>query len=74
MTPPTPHGGSYECPKCGHGAYEAGELRASGGFLSKLFDVQRQKFTTVSCEGCGYTELYRGDSSLLGDVVDFLSQ
>lgn len=38
MTPPTPHGGSYECPKCGHGGYEVGELRASGGYLGKFFD------------------------------------
>lgn len=72
MTPPTPYGGSYECPKCGHGGYEVGELRASGGYLSKFFDVQRQKFTTVVCQGCGYTDLYRGDTSVLGDVLDFL--
>lgn len=74
MAAPTPSDGSYRCPKCEHGGYEVGELRASGGFLAKFFDVQRRKFTTVTCEACRYTELYEGDSSLLGDVLDFFSQ
>lgn len=74
MTAPPHQGGSFTCPRCGHGGYEVGELRASGGFLGKLFDVQRQKFTTVTCESCRHTDLYKGDSSLLGDVLDFFSQ
>ena len=30
-----------------------------------------QKFTTVSCKQCGYTELYRGETSMLGNIFDF---
>jgi hypothetical protein len=63
----------YECMKCGNREYEMGELRTSGGFWSKIFDVQNRKFTSVSCTECGYTEIYKGDSSMLGNVFDFLT-
>lgn len=65
---------SFECPKCGHTGYEVGELRGTGGILSKIFDVQRSRFSTVTCTRCQYTEMYRADSSLLGDVFDFFTQ
>lgn len=51
-----------------------GELRGAGGILSKIFDVQRARFSTVTCTRCQYTEMYRADSSLLGDVFDFFTQ
>ena len=62
----------YECMKCGHDSFETNEFRATGGIFSKLFDVQNRKFTTVSCKKCKFVELYKGDSSTLGSVVDFL--
>lgn len=65
---------SFECSKCGHTGYEVGELRGAGGILSQLFDVQRARFSTVTCTRCEYTEMYRADSSLLGDVFDFFTQ
>ncbi|MBN1212591.1 MAG: GTP-binding protein, partial [candidate division Zixibacteria bacterium] len=34
---------SYRCPKCGNNTYELGEIRAAGGFWSKIFDVQGRK-------------------------------
>jgi len=64
----------FECPKCGNRSCEVDEMRATGGFLSKLFDVQRNRFTTVTCTRCKYTELYRVESGLLGEVFDFLTQ
>ena len=63
----------YVCEKCQHTEFEQGELRASGGFWSKIFDVQNRKFTSVTCSRCGYTELYQGDSSTLGNIFDFLT-
>ena len=74
MTENRPTTGSYECPKCGHSDHEVGELRGTGGLLGQIFDVQHQRFTTVTCCGCGYTELYRGDASTLEDVLDFFTQ
>lgn len=66
--------GAYRCPKCGHGEFETGQIRATGGILSKIFDVQNKRFTTVICRRCRYTEIYQADSSTLGNIFDFFTQ
>jgi predicted nucleic-acid-binding Zn-ribbon protein len=43
---------SYKCPKCDNTTYDIGEMRATGGTLSKIFDVQNKKFTSVTCKNC----------------------
>ena len=63
----------YTCPKCGHNQPDIDQFRATGGFLSKIFDVQNKKFTTVTCRNCTYTEMYRASSSQLGDIFDLFS-
>ncbi len=64
---------NYKCPKCGHEQYEIGEFRATGGFLTKVFDVQSKKFSTVTCAQCKYTEIYKASSSTLGNIFDFFT-
>ena len=64
---------SYTCPKCGNTSYETDELRATGGFLSKMFDVQSKRFTTVTCTQCKYTELFKASSSMLGNIFDLFT-
>jgi len=64
---------NYTCPKCGNTSYETGELRAAGGFLGKVFDVQSRRFTTVTCTRCKYTELFKASSSMLGNVFDLFT-
>ena len=64
---------TYVCAKCGSHDYETDEFRATGGNLAKIFDVQNKKFMTVSCQDCGYTELYKGDTSTLGNVLDLFT-
>ena len=64
---------NYRCPKCSNNTYFTGEMRAAGGFWSKIFDVQGAKFASITCERCKYTEFYKGDSSVLGNVFDFLT-
>lgn len=61
---------NYSCPKCGSAQYELGEIRAAGGFWSKIFDVQGQKFSTVICAHCRYTEIYHADQGKLGNIFD----
>jgi predicted nucleic-acid-binding Zn-ribbon protein len=61
----------YKCPKCNHTQAEIGEIRVSGSFAAKLFNIQNKKFTSVTCKRCSYTELYATDSSKLGNVFDF---
>lgn len=64
---------NYTCPKCGANACEVSELRGTGGFLTKVFDVQSKRFTTVTCTRCRYTELFKADSSMLGNIFDFFT-
>lgn len=63
----------YRCPKCANEAFETSEFRATGGFLTKIFDIQSKRFTTVTCSRCRYTELYQASQSSLGNVFDFLA-
>lgn len=63
--------GGWECPKCGNRAYETGQFQATGGTLSKLFDVQSEKFSTVTCSKCKFTEIYKAKASDLSNIFDF---
>ncbi|MCY1633874.1 GTP-binding protein [Marinifilum breve] len=63
----------YVCPKCGNNRFETDEFRATGGRFAKIFDVQNKKFTTITCSRCSYTELYKGTTSQLGNIFDFLT-
>ena len=73
MSSDEPSVGSYECPRCGHERCELGRLRGTGGLLSSLFDIQRERYTTVTCARCRYTELYKADRNTLEDVLDFVT-
>ena len=64
---------TYVCPKCHHTKCDMDEFRATGGNFAKIFDVQNKKFTTLSCKQCGYTEIYKGSTSTLGNVLDFIA-
>ncbi len=64
---------NYTCPKCGNTQCNVGEMRAAGGFWSKIFDVQGQRFSTVICTRCRYTEFFHADSSMLGNIFDFFT-
>ncbi len=63
----------YTCPKCKNTQCETGEFRATGSFFTKLLDVQSKRFSTVTCTRCKYTELYKADSSMLGNIFDFFT-
>lgn len=62
----------YFCEKCGNTHYVADQFQATGGNFSKIFDVQNKKFITISCSTCGFTELYRGQTSGGWNILDFL--
>ncbi len=63
----------YVCPKCGNKECEIDEMAATGGGLSKIFDIQNRKFTVVTCTKCKYSELYKGQTSTLGNIFDFFT-
>jgi predicted nucleic-acid-binding Zn-ribbon protein len=64
----TPDYDNRGCPKCGHEETEVDKISTTGSGLSKYFDVQNRSFTVVSCTSCGYSELYKGQSS--GNAID----
>ncbi len=52
--------------------YVSDQFQVTGGNFAKIFDVQNKKFITISCTQCGYTELYRSQTSGGMNVLDFL--
>ncbi|MFT5360239.1 MAG: putative nucleic-acid-binding Zn-ribbon protein, partial [Candidatus Paceibacteria bacterium] len=45
---------NYKCAKCESQEFDSGQLRAAGGFWTKLFNIQNLTFVTLSCKKCGY--------------------
>ena len=64
---------NYNCPKCSSTQYEVGEFRATGGFWTKIFDIQSKRFSTVTCSNCRYTEIYHAKSNMLGNIFDLFT-
>ena len=65
---------NYVCPKCGGREFEHDQFQATGGNFAKLFDVQNKKFITISCVNCGYTELYRSETTSGWNILDFFTK
>ncbi len=65
---------NYKCPKCGNPEYNVDQIRTTGGGFSKIFDVQNKKFVAVSCTRCKYTELYKSETTALGNIFDFFTR
>ena len=64
---------NYQCPKCHHHSYTLGQMRATGGTLSKIFDVQTEKYTSVTCDNCTYTEFYKAKTSAISNIFDLFT-
>ncbi|MEZ9820029.1 zinc ribbon domain-containing protein [Shewanella sp. 10N.286.45.A1] len=63
----------WTCIKCNHREFETGEIRVSGGFWSRIFDMQNKRYYAVTCSNCSYTEFYKGKSSALGNAFDLFT-
>ena len=65
---------NWSCPKCNHKEYEVGEIRVTGSFWTKIFNVQNKRYASVSCSKCSYTEFYKNQSSSrLANIFDFFT-
>ncbi|RED46349.1 hypothetical protein DFQ10_101119 [Winogradskyella eximia] len=64
---------NYICPKCDNTTYEVGEMRATGGRWSKIFDIQNKKFSSVTCKKCSYTEFYKAKTGALSNIFDLFT-
>lgn len=67
----------FKCSKCGNVGAVTRKLAMTGTGLSKLLDIQSNKYLFVSCKSCGYTEVYhlgilKGKSGVeFMDILDF---
>jgi uncharacterized protein len=64
---------NWTCPKCEHKDFLTGSIRASGGRLASIFDIEDKKLTTITCERCRYTEMYMAKNSRLENVLDLIT-
>lgn len=63
-------GDTRGCPKCGHVDTDVVSMETSDGIVSKVIDVPDEGFTVVSCEHCGFSELYRDTDADADDARD----
>ena len=61
----------YYCLRCSHTEFEQGEMRATGGFWSKFFNIQTEKFISITCRRCQFTEFYKRSTSTGENIFDF---
>ena len=64
---------NYKCSKCSNRTYTMGQMRATGGILSKIFDVQTEKYTSITCEKCKHTEFYKASTKAMSNIFDFFT-
>lgn len=60
----------YVCPKCGSKSFTTNTMWVSKNILSKLFDIESNRYTVVICSECKYSELYRLPLKRLGEVIE----
>jgi len=64
----------FSCTKCQGNGYKTGAIRTSGSGISRFLNLQNQKYNTVSCDKCGYTEIYRADGGgVAGNILDLFT-
>ena len=64
----------YSCDKCSNTEYRTGQIRTTGSGISRFLNLQNQKYNTVSCEACGYTDIYRTDGGgVAGNILDLFT-
>jgi len=67
----------FICVKCRSNGARVKSLAMTGTGLSRLLDLQHNRFTFASCNNCGYTEVYdldtlRGGKDKVGNILDLI--
>ena len=58
---------NWQCPKCQNKEFEADQFAGEG--LTKFFNIQNKRFTTVTCTSCNL-DVEKLQNSLLGEFRD----
>ena len=48
----------FKCPVCDHRGAHVQRLAMSGTGVSRLLEIQPYKYAFVSCQNCGYTQVF----------------
>jgi len=69
-------GRRFVCSKCKSSGGITKRVATTGTGISKLLDIQHNKYIAISCRRCGYTEFYNPsileEQSRLGDILDVI--
>lgn len=69
-------GASFVCARCDSKGGTAQQLAMSGTGISRLLEIQPYRYAFVSCNNCGYTEIFNLDilnrRDDLGNFLDVL--
>lgn len=58
------------CVKCGSTNAGTKDVSMTGSGLTKMLDIQNNRFTVVYCKNCGYSEFYNKNSSTASNILD----
>ena len=67
----------FVCTKCHSSGAKVKSLAMTGTGISKLFDIQHNRYTFASCNNCGYTDVYnldilKGKKDKVGNILDII--
>ena len=67
----------FVCAKCRSSGAKVKSLAMTGTGISKLLDIQHNRYIFASCNSCGYTEVYNMDTlsgrkDKVGNVLDVI--
>ena len=69
-------GARFVCSKCKNSQAKVRRFAATGSGITRFIDWQHNEFISVSCNKCGYTEMYDPevfrDKSKVTNVLDLL--
>jgi predicted nucleic-acid-binding Zn-ribbon protein len=65
--------GAYTCARCGNTGAESTQISTTGGWISRFFNFQANKFIALSCTACGYSELYKRRAGFGENLLDILN-
>ena len=64
---------NYKCPKYGNHTYITAQIFATKSTISKIFDVQTKKYTSITYECCTYTKFFKAKTNALGNIFDLFT-
>ena len=67
----------FKCAKCRSSGATVKSLAMTGTGISRMFDIQHNRYVFASCKNCGYTEVYNldilsGSQDTVGNILDIM--